>query len=248
MTDYDEEQRNEIEALEAIYPEEIEILQDSPRHVFCMRVASQDPEDHDQKIENDAPSKVGCTVQFTYTATYPDEPPLMELTSTDGLEDEQVDMIQSFLTEEANNNLGMVMVFTIISALQEKLTVLMEEMKQQAEERRLQTAKEEEEAAQKKFEGTRVTIESFMAWKAKFDAERNERKHLEKDNNQLLKKPSGKELFMTDATLNDSDINFLQDEGENVEVDESLFEDMDDLDLDEDLDDEDEEDDPDYVP
>ena len=37
-------------------------------------------------------------------------------------------------------------------------------------------------------------------------------------------------------------------EGDSVEVDESLFEDMEDLDLDEDLDDDDDDDDPDYVP
>ena len=30
---------------------------------------------------------------------------------------------------------------------------------------------EEEEAARKKFEGTRVTVESFLIWKEKFDAE-----------------------------------------------------------------------------
>eukprot|EP00745_Piridium_sociabile_P006842 TRINITY_DN143940_c0_g1_i1.p1 TRINITY_DN143940_c0_g1~~TRINITY_DN143940_c0_g1_i1.p1 ORF type:complete len:247 (+),score=82.23 TRINITY_DN143940_c0_g1_i1:131-871(+) len=246
MADYEEEQKNEIEALEAIYPDEIEILQDSPRHVFTVKVASQDPEDNFPESEVDTPAKVGCTVQFSYTATYPDEAPLMEVISTDDLEDQQVDMIQEFLREEANNNLGMAMVFTIISALQEKLTVLVEEMKQQAEERRVVKVRAEEDAAQKKFEGTRVTIETFMAWKAKFDMERNDWKRTEKDNNQLLKKPSGKELFMTDATLNDSDISFLQDEGDSVEVDESLFEDMDDLDLDEDLNEDD--DDPDYVP
>ncbi|XP_076466527.1 RWD domain-containing protein 1-like [Babylonia areolata] len=246
MTDYDEEQRNEIEALESIYPEEIEILQDSPRHVFNVKVASQDLEDNYQDSDNEV--KVRCTVQFTYTSTYPDEPPLMELASTDGLEEDQIEMILDFLKEEAESNVGMAMVFTIISALQEKLTVLVEDSKRLAEERKVQKAREEEEAAQKRFDGTRVTIESFMAWKTKFDAERKERKRLEKDNDQLTKKPSGKELFMTDATLNDSDISFLQAEGDNVEVDESLFEDMDDLDLDEDLDDEDDEDDPDYVP
>ena len=30
---------------------------------------------------------------------------------------------------------------------------------------------EEEAAARKKFEGTRVTVESFLIWKEKFDAE-----------------------------------------------------------------------------
>ena len=42
----------------------------------------------------------------------------------------------------------MVMVFTIISALQEKLTVLVEDMKHNAQEKRLKKQKAEEEAAQ----------------------------------------------------------------------------------------------------
>ena len=43
-----------------------------------------------------------------------------------------------------------------------------ERRKLEAEEKRKQ---EEEEAAQKKFIGTRVTVETFLQWKEKFDAE-----------------------------------------------------------------------------
>ena len=43
-----------------------------------------------------------------------------------------------------------------------------ERRKIEAEEKRKQ---EEEEAARKKFQGTRVTVESFLQWKAKFDEE-----------------------------------------------------------------------------
>nr|KAG5708931.1 hypothetical protein BaRGS_009340 [Batillaria attramentaria] len=190
--------------------------------------------------------KIKKTTEFSYTATYPDEPPLMEIVSAENLDDDQQAMILKFMSEQAEENLGMVMVFTIVSALQERLTVLVEETKREAEERRIQKQKEEEEAAQKKFEGTRVTIETFLAWKAKFDAERMDLKRLQKEED-LSKKPTGKELFEKDESLFENDINFLQDEGDNVEVDESLFEDMEDLDLD-DVDDDDDDDDPDYVP
>ena len=44
----------------------------------------------------------------------------------------------------------------------------MEKRKKEEEERK---KREEEEAARKKFEGTRVTVESFLKWKEKFDAE-----------------------------------------------------------------------------
>ena len=35
---------------------------------------------------------------------------------------------------------------------------------------------------QKKFEGTRVTIETFLAWKEKFDAEFSEKRRLQGEN------------------------------------------------------------------
>lgn len=63
---------------------------------------------------------------------------------------------------------------------------------------------------QKRFEGTRVTVETFMKWKEKFDDEMGitKRKEIaEKEG----KKLTGKELFMTDKTLNQSDLKFLED-------------------------------------
>lgn len=59
------------------------------------------------------------------------------------------------------------------------------------------------------------------------------------------KKLTGRELFMQDVTLNESDLKFLLEAGEpieNVKIDESLFQNLDDLELESDTDDED------YVP
>ncbi|PVD28392.1 hypothetical protein C0Q70_10979 [Pomacea canaliculata] len=212
MTDYAEEQRNEIEALMSIYPEELQIVQDSPHFVFQLTVSSSESEEpKDPENENDIDDRVTCVIQFTYAPTYPDEPPLIEIISSEKMDDEQQTKVLDFINEQVQENLGIVMVFTIVSALQEKLTVMVEDAKRLAEEQRIQKEKDDEEAALKKFEGTRVTIESFLAWKAKFDAERKERKR-------------------------------IQEEG--VEVDESLFEDMEDLDID----DADDDEDPDWEP
>lgn len=64
---------------------------------------------------------------------------------------------------------------------------------------------------QKKFEGTRVTVETFLVWKTKFDAElfalRSEKEREEEKN----KKLTGRELFQTDNTLIESDLTFLGD-------------------------------------
>ena len=55
-------------------------------------------------------------------------------------------------------------------------------------------------------------------------------------------KLGGKQLFETDHNLDTSDTQFLEDAGNNMEVDEPMFQEMDDLEL------EDDEDDPDYYP
>lgn len=98
---------------------------------------------------------------------------------------------------------------------------------------------------QKKFEGTRVTVESFIAWRNLFEADTGiaiKRERAAADS----KKLTGRELFLRDTTLNESDLKFLLEAGEsieNVKIDESLFQNLDDLELeDSDTDDED------YVP
>ncbi|MEE6509141.1 hypothetical protein FKM82_024544 [Ascaphus truei] len=98
------------------------------------------------------------------------------------------------------------------------------------------------DSSQVLFHGTPVTIESFLSWKAQFDAELAEmRRKRQKEEEQSGKdKLTGKQLFETDHNLDTSDIQFLEEAGNSVEVDESLFQDMDDLELDDD--------DPDYNP
>lgn len=87
-----------------------------------------------------------------------------------------------------------------------------------------------------------------MNWRNEFEKEFGiaEKKAKEVDVNRKL---TGRELFMRDQSLIDSDLIFLQQAGdsiENVKIDESLFQA---LDLEgEDLPSEDDSDDPDYKP
>lgn len=61
---------------------------------------------------------------------------------------------------------------------------------------------------QKRFEGTLVTPESFYAWKAKFVAEFA---HLKKAREEVTGKLTGREMFMQDTTLIQSDLKFLEE-------------------------------------
>ena len=67
-----------------------------------------------------------------------------------------------------------------------------------------------------------------MAWKQEFDAKRLQGKA--KKSAEKGQKITGKQLFLQNSNLNDSDLKFISAE-ENVEFDEALFDDMDGLDL-----------------
>jgi len=121
-------------------------------------------------------------------------------------------------------NIGMVMGFTIISAALEWLGNKWEEIQEEEKELAEKIKQEEEEAEKRRLEGTKVTVESFMAWKAKFDEERLSQKEVVVKEKRL----TGKELFLQNIELNESDLQFITEGQEDkVEVDESLFDDLD---------------------
>nr|XP_046256349.1 RWD domain-containing protein 1 [Scatophagus argus] len=226
MTDYAEEQRNELEAMESIYPDSFTVLSDDPTS-FAITVTSNAGENGET---------VEATFKFTYVEKYPDEPPLLEIHSHENLEDSDMEDILTLLQKQAEENLGMVMIFTLVTAVQEKLNEIVDVMKNRREEEKRRKEKEAEEAEKVAFQGTVVTIENFLAWKANFEREVTElRRRKQKEEEQAGKpKLSGKQLFERDHNLDTSDIQFLEDAANNVEVDESLFQEIEDLDLDED--------------
>uniref|UniRef100_A0A8C2B4Z9 RWD domain-containing protein 1 n=1 Tax=Cyprinus carpio TaxID=7962 RepID=A0A8C2B4Z9_CYPCA len=226
MTDYGEEQRNELEAIESIYPDSFTVFSEEPIS-FTITVTSDAGENEDT---------AEVTLKFTYVEKYPDEPPLWEIISQENLEDSYTEDILMLLKQQAEENLGMVMIFTLVTAVQEKLNEIIDHIKSRREEEKQRKEREAEEAEKRAFQGTVVTIENFLSWKAKFEQEMVElKKKGQKEEEQSGKgKLTGKQLFETDHNLDTSDIQFLEDSGNSVEVDESLFQDMDDLDLDED--------------
>ncbi|XP_066508798.1 RWD domain-containing protein 1-like [Hoplias malabaricus] len=226
MTDYAEEQRNELEAIESIYPDSFTVLSEDPTS-FTITVNS-DAGENDETVQ--------VTLKFTYVENYPDEPPLWEIQAHENLEDLDTEDILTLLQQQAEENLGMVMIFTLVTAVQEKLNEIIDQIKSRREEEKQRKEREAEEAEKQAFQGTVVTIENFLSWKAKFEQDMAELKSKkQKEEEQSGKnKLTGKQLFETDHNLDTSDIQFLEDGGNSVEVDESLFQDIDDLDLDED--------------
>ena len=222
--EYKEEQNGEIEALLSIYEGEIEVLQTDPYHVFTMPIKTEDYDEEDE-------AGLYVLIKITYTPKYPEELPILELEDCVNIDEYDLrDELTAHLTQQMEENMGMVMGFTIFSAALEWMGNRWETIQTEAEERKKRQKEQEEEEEKRRLEGTKVTVESFMAWKAQFDAERlGNRKIIEVGEKRL----TGKELFLSNAAMNDSDIQFVGEAPEeSVEVDESLFDDLD-LDADE---------------
>jgi hypothetical protein len=255
-----EDQEQELEALQAIYPNELTILSQVPGDVrFSVLLkcegdaddnkkidkTNDDSDDDDDVVVSNTDKVFSVSLEFILPEEYPnDVPSILIQDRSDNILTSDEEELLSLLNEEAKQNLGMVMVFTLIQIGSEWLNRRKDEdeaRKKELEERRL---REIEEAENKKFEGTRVTVESFLKWKEAFDEEMNEikRKNKEKESTKRL---TGRELFEKDKTLNESDLKFLEDDkdvsydDQGVKVDTSLFddEDVDDEDYDPDEDD-----------
>ncbi|CAF1409234.1 unnamed protein product [Adineta steineri] len=219
-----EEQLQEIEAITSIYPDEITVLSEDPYPEFTLEIKpTTDDEDE---------FKPYLQLQVKFHANYPDQSP--EITIADSANIDDIASIESEIQKICEENLGMPVIFTLASHLSEQLSVQAETRQTRIRENIERKIREEEEIEQKRFLGTCVSVETFITWKVKFDAEQAELKQKVKVDETEAKKLTGRQLFEKDRSLYDSDIKFISGEGgEAVEVDESLFEDMLDLELDE---------------
>lgn len=133
-----------------------------------------------------------------YPPEYPDVPPNLDLSNPpnapryphlDIAEDK--DSLLSSLTSTIEENIGIAMIFTLVSTLKESAEQLIAERAgaEQAEKDKEAAAAEEAENA--KFHGTAVTRESFLKWRDAFVMEMKqaeERREAEREAEELKKR------------------------------------------------------------
>lgn len=129
------------------------------------------------------------------------------------------------------------MIFALVSDVVEWLSSKAEREANEIEEQKTRKLEELEAEEKKKCHGLPVTVESFLAWKAKFDAELlkaklEQQKKLAEQNPTNQRRLTGREMFETDKALAESDLNFVDD----LEQDqlEALMQNVDEMDLDDD--------------
>lgn len=218
-----EDQQEEREVLDSIFPDEITDVSETE-----YRIAMQ--LDIPTREEDDEPPTILLNVR--YGEAYPDEAPTLDITAPPNapkhqhldVQDDKAQLLDA-LQPTIEENLGMAMVFTLYSTLKdeaESLVIKRQNAVNEAHEKELRKAEEEEN---RKFEGEKVTPESFKKWQAEFKQEMEDLKQRKKEQAEAEekkknrgkteeKKLSGKQLW--EAGLAGKGVDEEEDDGEDA--------------------------------
>lgn len=167
MTDYLQDQEMEIEALEAILMDEFKEIHPSEsglntsNRCFQITLSPQD----DEVDNSTTPVQLGLI--FSHTEKYPDEPPLLNVTSLRGIQMGDLKILKDKLEQEAFENLGMSMVYTLVTSAKDWLS------ERFAQDDDVENTEEDENAKDEIIvpHGEPVTVDTFLAWRERFEAE-----------------------------------------------------------------------------
>ncbi|KAK1312212.1 hypothetical protein QJS10_CPA07g00906 [Acorus calamus] len=169
MSDHVQEQEMEIEALQAILMDDIEEVDSSESGLVtnnrCFQILLSPQDDDD--LDDSSYIPVELALFFSHTERYPDEPPLLNIKSVRGIKSEDLSILKEKLEQEASENLGMAMVYTLVSSAKEWLS------EKYGHDGQVQDVDEDEESKEDIIipHGEPVTVESFIAWRERFEAE-----------------------------------------------------------------------------
>lgn len=147
-----------------------------------------------------------------YTPAYPDEAPRLDLFAPPNAPKHKFFDIQedkgtllSSLEPIIEESLGMAMIFTLVSSVKDGAELLISERQKAAQALREVAAAKVEEEENRKFHGTPVTRDTFLAWRERFKEEmaEDERRRREELEAEELKKKKGArdEIKMTGRQL-----------------------------------------------
>ncbi|KAL6717816.1 Protein gir2 [Lecanora helva] len=217
-----EEQIEEREVLESIFPDEItgqisrtlvqdhvidRVLLDLSETSFRVSIALDVP-DQDEEV-----GRPTILLTVSYPPSYPDEAPDLTIDPpSDGPKHPHLNPrddaphLLSTLSTTISESLGQAMIFTLITALKDSaealITTRLDDVQAEADKERARA----EEAENAKFHGEAVTRESFLAWRQRFgeemEREREERRRVEEEGKSKREiRREGEEVKMTGKML-----------------------------------------------
>ncbi|KAK5073736.1 Protein gir2 [Lithohypha guttulata] len=176
-----DEQKEEREVLDSIFPDEIT---DTADNAYRISIALDPPAN--SPSDEDDPLVIWLNV--SYPDSYPDVAPNLDVTAPHNaakhpLLDVQADKAQLLdsLKSTIEDNMGMAMVFTLVATLKDSAEVLMADRARQEQEIIDVAARQKEEEENRKFHGEKVTRERFLEWHKKFKAEMAEKERLRRE-------------------------------------------------------------------
>lgn len=158
----------EIEALEAILMDDFKEIHsgesglNTSNKCYHITITPQDDEEDDS-----ASMPVELALIFSHTENYPDEPPLLNVLSIRGIPIEDLRFLKEKLKQEATENLGMAMVYTLVTSAKEWLSGRF------GQDGANDGAADDEQAKDEVIipHGEPVTVETFLAWRERYEAE-----------------------------------------------------------------------------
>lgn len=214
-----EEQKQEIEILQSIYPDEFEQVsqheftinlrldtesdrthyiklqirypKDYPEVVPEIKVLPGDGDEVDEEDETDDEEDIDEDA-----AAIRDSKKAINLIETVTLDEDDMAVLAKRLEEEAEMNIGMPSAFSLASVLKDEAEQSFA-IKVKVETRKLERAREaREKEEQKKFNGTKVTEKSFNEWRDRFRKEMGYDQRMEQRYKEIHQgKMTGKEIF-----------------------------------------------------
>lgn len=210
-----DDQQEEREVLDSIFPEEITgtacSCVNSVRHLtyFSTDVSEtefrisiqleitpgdEDPKDLQSRTHSVPVPKLLLTIlaiiilNVQYPPSYPDEAPRLDITQPPNapkhpyldIQDDKQRLLDS-LSETIEENLGMAMIFTLVTVLKDSAELLISERQNAKQALADMEAAKAEEEENKKFQGEAVTRESFIRWREAFRQELEDKKRREEE-------------------------------------------------------------------
>ncbi|KAG0649997.1 RWD domain-containing [Hyphodiscus hymeniophilus] len=192
-----EEQKEEREVLDSIFPDEIQDISETEYRISILLDIINDDGD-----DSEPPTVI---LQVKYPPAYPEEAPILDILPPPNApihpffsvaSDKQA--LLAGLMETIEENMGMAMIFTLVSTLKENAEQLIGERQAEARHEHEQKLLAAEAEENKKFHGTPVNPETFKTWREGF---RKEMEDLKKKDDEMEEAAEKKKNRGKDAVV-----------------------------------------------
>lgn len=255
--DYKEEQVQELEVLESIYPDEFTVLNDQYPDIkfsILLKLELNESAGHDSALLMSLSKIHSLDITFQFPDKYPDIAPVINISPIESLlhgegadesdddEDEEdeydehgnkvlnklenladkisfkgyIDELMTLIHEQIESDmlLGMQMCFAIVATIKENAeNWFIEQLNELDKQHQLEIEKREAEE-QKKFNGTKVTKESYLEWRTNF------RKGMHLDERDKLRRLKAHDGKLTGKQMFEQGVAGTTDDADEVIIDE----------------------------